>query len=78
VFTAKKRVAPIRLQSDLRRDSIRIKLPAGFKLDELPAPAKIDSPYGTLDAKWTATGEEIQMDEPCNFATPPCQRAGLF
>src|SRR5579862_288384 len=62
-FTTKERVAPIRLQSDLRRDSIHIKLPAGFKLDELPEPAKIDSPYGTLEAKWTVTGEEIQMDE---------------
>jgi hypothetical protein len=44
---------------DLRRDSIRLKLPAGFLVDELPAPARIESPYGTLEARWTASAAEI-------------------
>ena len=61
--TSKERVSPVRLQSDLRRDSIRIKLPDGFKLDELPGPAKIDSPYGTLEATWTVHGGELQMHQ---------------
>ncbi len=62
-FTARQRTAPIRLQSDLRRDSIRIQLPAGFKLDELPQAAKIESPYGTLQASWTVTDGKIVMEE---------------
>jgi hypothetical protein len=38
-------------------------VPAGFKLDELPAAAKIESAYGTLEAKWSVAGGEIIMEE---------------
>ncbi len=62
-FNSKQRTAPIRLEADLRRDSIRIKLPAGFKLDELPEAAKLDSPYGALDARWTVRDGEIVMEQ---------------
>jgi transglutaminase-like putative cysteine protease len=62
-FTSKQRTAPIKLEADLRHDSIRIKIPAGFKLDELPPPAKIESPYGTLDANWAVRDGEIVMQE---------------
>ena len=53
----------MKLEADLRRDSILIKLPDGFKLDELPLPAKIESPYGTLEASWTVKDGQIQMHE---------------
>jgi len=43
-FASKQRTSPVKLEADLRRDSILIKLPDGFKLDELPLPAKIESP----------------------------------
>jgi hypothetical protein len=62
-FNARTRTAPIRLQSDLRRDSIHIKLPVGFKLDELPGASKIESPYGRLEATWTMHDQEIVMEE---------------
>lgn len=47
----------------MRRDSIHIKLPAGFKLDELPEAAKVESPYGSLEASWTMHDGEIVMEE---------------
>jgi hypothetical protein len=62
-FTSKQRTAPIELDADLRRDSIRIKLPAGFKLDELPGAVKIESRYGTLEASWTVQDAEIVMEQ---------------
>jgi len=62
-FVSKQRTAPIELEADLRHDSIRIKLPAGFKLDEFPAPAKIESPYGSLEASWKVENGEIVMEE---------------
>jgi hypothetical protein len=62
-FTGRQRTAPIRLESDLRRDSIHIKLPAGFQLDELPEAAKVESPYGSLKASWTMHDGEIVMEE---------------
>jgi len=62
-FTSKQRTAPIKLDSDFRHDSIRINLPPGFKLDELPEAAKIESPYGTLQASWEVRDGQIVMDE---------------
>ena len=58
-FPAKPRTAPVELEADLRRDTIRCKLPKGFKLDEAPGPAKIESPYGTMTASWTVKDGEI-------------------
>jgi len=62
-FTSKQRTAPVKLEAGLRRDSIVIKLPDGFKLDEVPPPAKIQSPYGTLEASWIVKDGEIVMQE---------------
>jgi hypothetical protein len=61
-FTSRKRSSPVKLEADLRHDSIRIKLPGGFKLDELPAPAKVESPYGTVEASWAVRDGEIVME----------------
>lgn len=58
-----KRLGPIQLDADRRHDSIHIRIPAGFKADEVPRPARLESPYGTLETKWTVTGEEIVMEE---------------
>jgi hypothetical protein len=62
-FTSKQRTAPVELEMDLRRDSIHIKIPAGFKVDELPASQKIESAYGTLEATWTVKDDDIVMQE---------------
>jgi len=62
-FTSRKRSSPVKLEADLRHDSIRVKLPGGFKLDELPAPAKVESPYGSIEASWAVHDGEIVMEE---------------
>jgi len=62
-FTAKRRTAPIRLTSDLSRDSVRIKVPDGFQLDELPGSARIESPYGLYTATWKVSGGAVVMEE---------------
>jgi len=33
-------------------ETVRILLPEGYKVDELPQAVKIDSPYGKHEAKW--------------------------
>jgi len=63
LFTSKQRTAPIKLEADLRRDSIKVKLPPGFKLDELPELAEIESPYGSLKARWAVRDGEIVMEQ---------------
>jgi Domain of Unknown Function with PDB structure (DUF3857)/Transglutaminase-like superfamily len=62
-FSSKPRSSPVKLESDLRQNSIHIKLPPGFKLDELPEQSKIESPYGTLEATWAVRDGEIVMNE---------------
>ena len=62
-FNSRQRSSPVKLEADLRRDSIKVKLPAGFKLDELPAPAKVESPYGSIEATWAVRDGEIVMDQ---------------
>jgi len=63
VFTSKQRTGPIRLDADLRRESIEIAIPDGFKLDELPQPARIESPYGALQASWVLENGKLVMQE---------------
>jgi hypothetical protein len=62
-FSSKERSTPIKLEADLRRNSITIKLPDGFKIDEVPEAVQIDSPYGKLDAAWTVKDGAILMQE---------------
>ena len=63
MFTSKQRTGPIRLDADLRRESIEIAIPDGFKLDELPQPARIESPYGALQASWVLENGKLVMQE---------------
>jgi hypothetical protein len=60
---AKERSAPVKLESDLRRDSIRIQIPAGYQVDELPAPVRIENAYGSLEASWAVENGEIIMKQ---------------
>jgi len=62
-FTSRKRSSPVKLEADLRHDSIKVKLPTGFKLDELPAPAKVESAYGSIQASWAMRDGEIVMEQ---------------
>jgi hypothetical protein len=79
-FTTKQRTAPVQLEADYRRDTVRIKLPQGYKLDELPAPAKLAAPYGTLEASWAVRDGEVVMDrtlELKQMTVPPTEYAKL-
>jgi hypothetical protein len=36
-----------------RKDRVTLALPGHFKLDELPDPVKLETPYGTYRAAWS-------------------------
>jgi hypothetical protein len=55
-FTEKTRTHPIVLDTDALQEKVRIELPAGFKVDELPSRIRIDSEFGKFDAQWTVEG----------------------
>ncbi len=63
VFTTRQRTAPVKLEAGLRRDSIRIKVPSGFKVDEIPDAAKLEGPYGSLSASWKVDNGEILVEQ---------------
>ena len=46
-FAADKRKHPVVLDSESFSETVRVKLPAGFVVDELPDSAKLDAPFGS-------------------------------
>jgi hypothetical protein len=61
--TESQRHSPVLLHSAVRRKHVRITLPAGFTVDELPQPFEIKSEYGQFSVKYTQTSGELEMDE---------------
>jgi hypothetical protein len=56
---SKQRNTPIELDGTPHKDSIKVKIPDGFNLDEMPRPMKIETPYGTFEANWTVANNEL-------------------
>lgn len=62
-FTTAERKLPVKLTSDVSRDSVHIKLPPGYKIDEMPDPVLLDSPYGTYKADWKEDGADLLFEQ---------------
>lgn len=62
-FPAKQRTWPIRLSAELRKDSVVIKVPDQYQVDELPEPLGIESRYGTYRAQWKVDGGKISFEQ---------------
>ena len=67
-LTEKTRKYPIVLDADALDETVNIQLPADFKVDELPDPAHLASPFGQYDATWTVTGDHLVFKR--TFALP--------
>ncbi len=46
-LTGGARKHPVVLQSNAYTETVRVKLPTGFEVDEMPDPLKLDAPFGT-------------------------------
>ncbi len=62
-FPAKERKLPVKLQAEVRRDSVTIAVPAGFSADEVPDAVKLESPYGTYAAQWRVAGGKVEFSQ---------------
>jgi hypothetical protein len=51
-LTEAKRWHPIVLQAEAYNETVKIKLPAGFVVDEMPDAMKLDSSFGSFSAKY--------------------------
>ncbi len=79
-FTTAERKLPVKLDADVCRDSVRIKLPAGYKIDEMPDAVHLDSRYGVYQASWQAEGRDLvfeQSTEVRDALVPAAQYAEL-
>jgi hypothetical protein len=51
-FTGKERKHPVVLDASAYTETVRVKLPAGFDVDELPDPVKLDAPFGSYSTTY--------------------------
>jgi hypothetical protein len=58
-LTAPNRKYPVLLNAAAFRESIRVRLPATFRADELPDPEKLESPFGRYEAKCEVQNGEL-------------------
>ena len=49
-LAAEKRKYPVVLESEAYNETVKIKLPAGFNVDEMPDAAELDQPFGNYSA----------------------------
>jgi hypothetical protein len=62
-FPNKERQLPIKLTSHLRKDSVTVKLPPGFAVDEMPDRMAAESFYGTYRASWKASAGSVTFEQ---------------
>jgi hypothetical protein len=58
-FTEGKRFNPYMIDSTAYTENVKIKLPAGFTVDEIPDAVKLETPFGKYDASYTINGDNV-------------------
>jgi len=74
------RQLPVRLDGDIYRDTVRIKLPPGYAIDEMPDAIRLDSRYGAYSANWKSDGADLvfeQSVEVHDVMAPPAEYADV-
>lgn len=75
-FTEGKRYHPYVVDASLYTESMRVKLPAGFVVDELPDAADVETPFGKFSATYTVDGDYLTFKRSMkmNRATIPADK----
>ncbi|HEV7860256.1 MAG TPA: DUF3857 domain-containing protein [Pyrinomonadaceae bacterium] len=58
-LTEKSRTAPVVLESHAYTETVRVKLPAGFDVDELPDALKLDTPFGAYATTYAVKDDQL-------------------
>jgi hypothetical protein len=58
-LTEKSRRAPVVLESHAYSETVRVKLPAGFDVDELPDPLKLEAPFGAYATTYAVKDDQL-------------------
>lgn len=57
-----RRLHPVVLDAEALEETVRVKLPAGFKIDELPDPFTASTRYGEIQATWKQDGADLLFE----------------
>jgi transglutaminase-like putative cysteine protease len=60
-FAAAARRYPVLLNSEAYVETVRVKLPAGYKVDEKPADANLEAPFGKYRAVYSVAEGELRL-----------------
>jgi hypothetical protein len=60
-LTAGLRRQPVVLHSNAYTETVRVKLPAGFEVDELPDPVKMDAPFGSYETAYQVKDGQLNF-----------------
>lgn len=58
-FNEGKRMTPFMMEAVSYTENVKIKLPQGFIVDEMPEPTKLDTPFGKYDVSYQVSGEYL-------------------
>jgi hypothetical protein len=79
-LTEKSRRAPVVLESHAYTETVRVKLPAGFDVDELPDPLKLDTPFGAYSTTYAVKDNQLTFTRSLilrAMTVPPDQYAAV-
>jgi transglutaminase-like putative cysteine protease len=62
-FPAGERKMPLSLSGEIYKDTVRLKVPPGYTVDELPDALKLDSRYAVYQASWKADGGDVLFEQ---------------
>jgi hypothetical protein len=58
-FSEGKRFNPYMIDSTSYSENVKIKLPVGFAVDEIPDPVKLETPFGRYDAAYEVSSDQV-------------------
>lgn len=58
-LTAGTRKHPVVLEANIYSETVSVKLPAGFKVDEVPDPVKLETPFGTYVTSYEVKNNQL-------------------
>lgn len=61
-FSSDKRLNPFLIDSTAYTENVKIKLPEGFIVDEMPEPTSMETPFGTYSVKYRVEGDTLHFD----------------
>ncbi|MDQ2776021.1 MAG: DUF3857 and transglutaminase domain-containing protein [Acidobacteriota bacterium] len=73
---SEKRIHPLVLDSECYHKRVRVKLPANFKVDEMPDPAKFNTSFGSYSSDYKLDGNDLLFTEELDVSatTLPAER----